>query len=67
MTHFPRKSFRFAFGPATITSARPEPGRDVLWGRRIFHAPTLNPRVQFEPLPFTATRVTGARSDTNAP
>ena len=33
--------------------------RDVLWGRPLFKAPTLtNPRVAFDPLPFTATRIT---------
>ena len=34
--------------------------RDVLWNRPLFKAPALpNPQVEFEPLPFTATRLTG--------
>jgi hypothetical protein len=33
--------------------------RDVLWGRPLFKAPSLpSPRVSFDPLPFTAQRVT---------
>jgi len=33
--------------------------RDILWGRPVFKAPELpNPRVIFDPLPFTAVRVT---------
>jgi hypothetical protein len=33
--------------------------RDILWGRPVFKAPELpNPRVAFDPLPFTAVRVT---------
>ena len=33
--------------------------RDILWGRPVFKAPELpNPRVTFDPLPFTAVRVT---------
>jgi hypothetical protein len=58
MTHFSRQSFRFAFGPPVHSPARPAVARDVLWGRPVFHAPTLNPRTQFDPLPFTAVRVT---------
>jgi hypothetical protein len=33
--------------------------RDILWGQPVFKAPELpNPRVQFDPLPFTAVRIT---------
>ena len=32
--------------------------KDIIWGRPIFKAPALNPRHVFDPLPFTATRVT---------
>lgn len=33
--------------------------RDILWGRPVFKAPELpNPRIIFDPLPFTAVRVT---------
>ena len=33
--------------------------RDILWGQPVFKAPELqNPRIQFDPLPFTAVRVT---------
>ncbi|MBI3884939.1 MAG: hypothetical protein HY302_04325 [Opitutae bacterium] len=50
--------------PAIISPAvlAPSPGalpRDVLWGRPLFKAPRLpNPRIAFDPLPFTATRIT---------
>lgn len=58
MTNFPRKSFRFSFGPPALTPRRPVQAQDILWGRPVFQAPTLNPRTQFDPLPFTAARVT---------
>jgi hypothetical protein len=33
--------------------------QDVIWGRHVFKAPALpNPRTIFDPLPFTATRIT---------
>jgi hypothetical protein len=33
--------------------------RDILWNQPVFKAPLLpNPRIAFDPLPFTATRVT---------
>lgn len=33
--------------------------QDLIWGRPVFKAPNLpNPRAVFDPLPFTATRVT---------
>lgn len=33
--------------------------RDILWGQPVFKAPELpNPRIVFDPLPFTAVRVT---------
>lgn len=58
MTHYPHKPsspLADAMGAAT-----PKRGdvRDVLWGRPVFKAPQLNPRIAFDPLPFTATRVT---------
>ena len=49
--------------PAEITSPamakkRVRP-RDILWGQPVFKAPELpSPRVIFDPLPFTAVRVT---------
>ena len=57
MTHFPSSS-------GSRSAAKPLGGkqaltRDVLWGRPVFKAPQLpNPRTAFDPLPFTATRVT---------
>lgn len=56
----PRKTFF----PRSLDNPAPKPSRqsqasDVLWGRPIFKAPQLpNPRVMFDPLPFTAARVT---------
>jgi hypothetical protein len=44
-------------------TVRPKPAleHDILWGQPVFKAPELpNPRVVFDPLPFTATRVTHA-------
>lgn len=58
MNHFPKKSFRFAFGPPALLPARPESRRDVIWGRTVFHAPAFNPRTALDPLPFTVTRAT---------
>jgi len=58
MTHFPKKSFRFAFGPPALVPVRSGATRDVIWGRRIFSAPALDPRRELEPLPFIAARVT---------
>jgi hypothetical protein len=57
MTHFtPNTVSRPA---SKLAGVKPAPIRDVLWGRPIFKAPQLPvPRLAFEPLPFTATRVT---------
>jgi len=36
--------------------------RDVTWDRPLFRPPSLpNPRVMFDPLPFTANRIAPAR------
>ncbi len=59
MTYFPRKPMqRPASAPAV--SARTLPRRDVLWGRPLFQAPALPAptHANFDPLPFTATRIT---------
>lgn len=54
MTYFPRTSRQRNPGVA-----KPGVLRDVLWGRPVFKAPHLpNPRAAFDPLPFTATRIT---------
>lgn len=38
--------------------------QDMIWGRPVFKAPRLpNPRAVFDPLPFTATRVTHRHPD----
>lgn len=63
MTHFTQRLSRAAsagFAPRSVAM------RDVLWGRPVFRAPQLNPRLPVEPLPFTANRVTrrlGAAAD----
>ena len=60
MTHFPHngRQLRAAPTPGPLASAKPALMRDVLWGRPLFKAPSLpNPRVAFDPLPFTAQRV----------
>ena len=61
MTHFPHRNSR----PVALASGASSPStldavRDVLWGRPVFKAPQLNPRIAFDPIPFTATRVTRA-------
>ena len=61
MTYFPRQPLlRPSAQPAgTSGSVKSAPRRDVLWGRPLFQAPTLpSPRNIFDPLPFTAARVT---------
>jgi|GEM_PF-3935649 len=36
--------------------------RDIIWDRPVFRAPLLpNPRIIFDPLPFTAQRLTAFR------
>jgi hypothetical protein len=58
MTHYPRKA-RSRATPSSVSfgTGKTVRARDVLWGRPIFKAPQLpNPRVVFDPLPFTATR-----------
>lgn len=58
MTHFPRKPSQRPTGQPS-ESGRVALSRDVLWGRPLFKAPSLpNSRVIFDPLPFTATRIT---------
>ena len=51
------------FFPAELTNPSASKNRvrprDILWGQPVFKAPELpNPRVIFDPLPFTAVRVT---------
>ena len=61
MTHFPRHPL---LRPMNLPAGSPGPAksvrrRDVLWGRPLFSAPTLpSPRAIYDPLPFTAARVT---------
>ena len=45
--------------PQAARSSRSGPSRDITWDRPIFRPPVLpNPRVMFDPLPFTASRLT---------
>lgn len=54
---------KLSLSPAELTNPlaakkRVRP-RDILWGQPVFKAPELpNPRVVFDPLPFTAVRIT---------
>jgi hypothetical protein len=64
MTYFPHNSLRRPAAPsaAALDSVRQAIIRDILWNRPVFKAPVLpNPRVAFDPLPFTAARVTQRR------
>jgi hypothetical protein len=61
MTYFPRKPSQRLTGQPSgpVQPARSAELRDVLWNRPVFRAPHLpSPRVAFDPLPFTAVRVT---------
>ncbi len=58
MTPFPPTP-NYTQPPALHAPAAPALKRDVLWGRPLFKAPALpNPRISFDPLPFTSTRLT---------
>jgi hypothetical protein len=58
MNNFSRRHHRSTHASSSTATARASAQRDVVWGRPLFRAPSLNPRVAFEPLPFTAARVT---------
>ena len=61
MTYFPHNPLRrHATVPAALlVPVRPAIIHDILWNQPVFKAPALpNPRVAFDPLPFTAARVT---------
>lgn len=41
----------------SLVAVRQTLDRDILWNQPVFKAPALpNPRIVFDPLPFTATR-----------
>ena len=59
MNYFPHHPFQPSGLPAvkSLIPVRQTLTRDILWNRPLFKAPTVpNPRVVFDPLPFTATR-----------
>jgi len=62
MTHFPHNhplKPRQAESVPAFSAVRPAVLRDILWNKPVFKAPALpNPRVAFDPLPFTAARIT---------
>ena len=61
MTYFPHNYLERSASPAirVIAAVRQNINRDILWGQPVFKAPVLpNPRIAFDPLPFTAARVT---------
>ena len=61
MTYFPHNSVQRSAHPAAkaFAAVRQNINRDILWGQPVFKAPALpNPRVAFDSLPFTATRLT---------
>jgi hypothetical protein len=65
MTYFPHNHLKHSDHPAVraFATVRQSLNRDILWNQPVFKAPTLaNPRIAFDPLPFTATRIT-RRSD----
>ena len=61
MTYFPHNTVKRSASPAARAFAivRQNLNRDILWGQPVFKAPVLpNPRVAFDPLPFTTARIT---------
>ena len=61
MTYFPHQQLQRSASPAVraFAAVRQTFNRDILWGQPVFKAPILaNPRIAFDPLPFTAARVT---------
>jgi len=61
MTYFPHHPLKRSASPAerAFATVRQNFNRDILWDQPVFKAPTLsNPRIAFDPLPFTATRIT---------
>lgn len=65
MTYYPHNPLKRAAVPTARAHApmRQLPLRDILWNQPVFKAPALaNPRVAFDPLPFTATRITRRRT-----
>jgi hypothetical protein len=61
MTYFPHNPLKrpVAATAASLAYVRPAITRDILWNQPVFKAPALpNSRVAFDPLPFTAARVT---------
>ena len=64
MIHFLHNPLKHATTAAQLlTSVRQASTRDILWNRPLFKAPALsNPPIAFDPLPFTAARVTQRNS-----
>jgi len=61
MTYFPHNSLKrpAAVAAPAFAPVRPAIIRDILWNQPVFKAPALpNPRIAFDPLPFTANRIT---------
>lgn len=61
MTYFPHNHLQRSAHPAVraFAAVRQSLNRDILWNQPVFKAPALaNPRIAFDPLPFTAVRVT---------
>lgn len=61
MTYYPHNPVKRSASPAAhaFAAVRQNLNRDILWGQPVFKAPVLpNPRVAFDPLPFTTARIT---------
>jgi len=61
MTFFPQNPAKrlAASAVAAPAAGRPVISRDILWNQPVFKAPSLpNPRIVFDPLPFTSARIT---------
>ncbi len=58
MNYFPHSTPKRPADPiGLLASVRQTLTRDISWNRPVFKAPALpNPRIVFDPLPFTATR-----------
>ncbi len=64
MNYFPHHPRKRSAAPMAglLATVRQTLTRDIEWNRPVFKAPALpNPRIVFDPLPFTATRPTPVR------
>ncbi len=57
----PLSTLKNLVSPLTTSEAASNLVRDVIWDRPVFRPPVFNPRIMFDPLPFTAQRMVPVR------